>query len=295
MKRISSFVIVCLALFSTSIKATTGITDTTGINHILDGLTKEWPDTNFTTDPETQVKYAFDNNNEFLFIAMRVPEFRMQMKLGRNAMKLFIDPKAKKKESKGIEFPVKSEAPTLTMPPGDGDMRSAPAGEKPHFDKKMMRASFASNMLYMNVFGFDESGTQSQGLDLPGKANIAFAWDSADVMHIEYRIPLSLLGDLNSLDNKEFSIGWKINGRQFSANREGGGEAGGEGMRGGGRGRGEGGGGYGGGRGFGGGGNRFGGGGGNNSHDRTDMEKMMKDQSIWNKYTIHLIPVKKGF
>jgi hypothetical protein len=49
---------------------------------------------------------------------------------------------------------------------------------------------------------------------MPESANIAFAWDSTDVMNIEYRIPLSFFGTLSS-DQKDVSIGWKINGLNF--------------------------------------------------------------------------------
>jgi hypothetical protein len=54
-----------------------------------------------------------------------------------------------------------------------------------------------------------------------GSANIAFAWDSTDVMNIEYRIPLSFLEASSSLDQKDISIGWKVNGFQFSSNHSG--------------------------------------------------------------------------
>jgi hypothetical protein len=98
---------------------------------------------------------------------------------------------------------------------------------------------------------------------MPGSANIAFAWDSTDVMCIEYKIPDSLIST-TSLNEKEVSIGWKINGFQrptHPASTESEGN-----HRGGGRG------GYGGGY------------GGQGSRSQEDFENFMKDQSFWTKY-----------
>jgi hypothetical protein len=96
-----------------------------------------------------------------------------------------------------------------------------------------------------------------------GSANIAFAWDSTDVMNIEYRIPLSFLEASSSLDQKDISIGWKVNGFQFSSNHSGESSTG-EGRHGGG-----------------------GGGYGNHRDSNTQQgaENMAKDQSFWAKYT----------
>jgi hypothetical protein len=239
--------------------------DTLRITHSFDGNTKEWPETAFTTDKETFIKYAIDNDNEFIFIAMRIPEFRMQMKMGRLGMNLYIDAKGKKKESKGIEFPVKGEE--HAAPANSGMRQPAGSNNGQRTDKKAIRATIASNMIYMNVFGFDEGGTVAQGLTMPGRANIAFSWDSTDALNIEYRIPVSLLGDAASLDQKTIGIGWKINGRTIppaADESELRGNGGGEGR----------------------GGNRPGGSG--EMTDRAEMERMMKDQSFWTRYTISL-------
>src|SRR5262249_4923208 len=115
---------------------------------------------------------------------------------------------------------------------------------------RTMRAEMALSMSSMKVFGFSEDKSEEQGLIMPGSVNIAFAWDSTDVMNIEYRIPLSFFGTFSSLDQKEISVGWKVNGFQFSSGHPGessaaGGRHGGGGYGGGGH-RGYGGGGYGG-------------------------------------------------
>ena len=61
---------------------------------------------------------------------------------------------------------------------------------------RTMRAEMALGLSSMKVFGFSEDKSEEQGLVMPGSANIAFAWDSTDVMSIEYRIPLSFFGSI---------------------------------------------------------------------------------------------------
>ena len=71
---------------------------------------------------------------------------------------------------------------------------------------------YALNLFALKLFGFnDEAEPAKQGLTLEGSANIAFNWDSSDVMYVEYKIPLSIL-DNGSLNQKIISIGWKLNG-----------------------------------------------------------------------------------
>jgi len=51
----------------------------------MDGVTNEWPDTVFQTDKETSARYAVDNDAQHLFLALRIADFRTQMKLMRQA------------------------------------------------------------------------------------------------------------------------------------------------------------------------------------------------------------------
>jgi hypothetical protein len=194
-------------------------------------------------------------------------------------MDLYIDPKGKKKEGKGIEFPVKRDQSTADLIMNYRSQGNENAEqESPEQRKavmKAMRAEMALSLSSMKVFGFSEDRSEEQGLVMPASVNIAFAWDSTDVTNIEYKIPLSFFGTTSSLDQKDISIGWKVNGFQFSSNHSGESSTG-EGRHGGG-------GGYGTGdrRGYGGGGYRSHG----DSNTQQGAESLAKDQSFWAKYT----------
>jgi hypothetical protein len=214
-------VFLSLPFNSTHLYDSTGFViapDTTS-HHVLDGKLTEWPVQNFQTDLSTEIKYAMDNDNQNLYLALAIPNSRMQIKLMHQGMEMYIDLKAKKKEGKGIEFPLKKnvQADDAIMTFNSENTNDAIEHSTPEQRKaklKTMRASLALSLTTMRLFGFEGHKSEEQGLVMPGSANIAFAWDSADVMCIEYRIPLSLVETSSSLSQKEVSIGWKINGFQ---------------------------------------------------------------------------------
>ena len=194
--------------------------DSGHITHIFDGATTEWPDSLFQNNKESLMHYAEDNDAQNLYIAVRIADFRTQMKMMRQGMKLFIDVKGKKKESKGIEFPIKPESVSNYSSAGFNNQQENRQGgdrveQHGNFDKKQARAAMSIHLFSMRLFGFGDTD-DSQGLQVAGSANVAFMWDSTDVMHIEYLIPLALLGDITSLKQKTISLGWKINGMEYS-------------------------------------------------------------------------------
>jgi hypothetical protein len=280
----------------------TSYADTGHIAHVLDGSVMEWPTNKFQVNDDSTVEYAADNDDKNLYVAMTIPDFEMQMKIMRNGMKLYLDLKGKKKEGKGIEFPVKGEANTSGLGNFSGGSANNNSGEgseqpKKKFDKKAARNIMSLGLVALKLFGFADKEQDEQGLTMPGSVNIVFKWDESDIMHIEYNIPLSLLGELSSLNQKDISIGWKINGFERPAatehNEENGGGSGGGGggfsrRGGGGGGRGQfGGGGGGGGRGFG--GTR------QTTTRKVDPDEMRKEQNFWTKYMISIEPAKKAF
>jgi hypothetical protein len=284
-------------------RACASYADTGHIHHILDGSVSEWPINKFQVNDDSTVEYAEDNDDKNLYVAMTIPDFEMQMKIMRNGMKLYLDLKGKKKEGKGIEFPVKGEANTSGLGNYSGGTanNSNEGNEQPKkkFDKKAARNIMSLGLVALKLFGFADKEQDEQGLTMPGSVNIVFKWDESDVMHIEYNIPLSLLGEESALNQKDISIGWKINGFERPAGKERNQENG-EGSGGGGFSR-RGGGGGGGGRGqFGGGGGGGGGGRGfggtrPTAERKVDPDEMRKEQSFWTKYMINIEPAKKAF
>ena len=253
--------------------------DSGNIVHTLNGSIDEWPAEKFTTDKETDIMYAIDNDAQNLYLALKITNMGEQIKMMSMGMRLFIDLKGKHKEDLSVEFPVKRSDgfsnPGAGLPPPPSQSQGDEQRVKP--DMKLMRMRFVANIISMNLFGFSDEDQLNQDLETEGSVMIAYDWDSTNVMHIEYLLPLKMLDDKNSLDQKTISIGWKVKGLELpSGSGAGSGRPGGAGSSGGrpsGRS----------------GGGRPGGG------SQADFDKMSKEQQFWAKYTFTIPTVLKGF
>jgi hypothetical protein len=151
--------------------------DTTIITHLLDGYVNEWPAEKFNADKGNRIQFAKDNDHETLFLALTISDRMMQQKIIQQGLNLYLDPKGKKKENRGVEFPVVGS-----------------------------NVNPAQSMTSMKLFGF--SNEEVQNIKTAETINIALAWDSSYIMHIEYNVPLKMIEGING---KTISIGWKIN------------------------------------------------------------------------------------
>src|SRR5688572_5265465 len=152
-------------------------TDSTNIIHLLDGNIAEWPTEKFVIDKATKIRYAIDNDDQQLFLAINISEKNHQQRIIQKGMSLFVDAKGKKKENHGVELPLGIEN--------------------------------GSSIEAMKVFGFNNYEPLPQNIKTEGTINIAIGWDSSYVLNIEYSVPLKMLeGSLEELKNKKISIGW---------------------------------------------------------------------------------------
>lgn len=274
--------------------------DSLPVAHVHDGNTAEWRPEQFSADAETSIRYAFDNDATDLYIALEIPNTATQIKMMRMGMNIYFDLKGKKKEGRGIGFPVKPEGETQMGGGGGfggrggerdnnesgttGERRpDGQSGERRGPDMTRLRMMFATHLMTMHLFGFSDEPVD-QGLERENSAQIAFSWDSSNVWHIEYKIPLSLFGEVATLDQHLMTVGFKLNGMDVSSSPSGSFSGGGGGF-----------GGRGGGGGFGG---RGGGGGrgGNGGGGQENFQNMMKEQLFWTKYTFSLPqPGQKAF
>ena len=177
----------------------------TKITHVIDGNINEWIVDKFETDLQTKVLYAIEHDDLNLYAAMKISDMGIQMKMMRQGMKMFIDKKGKKKESVGIEFPIKRA--------GAGGFEGVQGGrEQGPPDPQSIRQNMANWMIFLKTFGFDHLEDKSQLITLQDGINIAFDWDEANTRFIEYKVPLNYLGGKAALAGKTVSIGWKILG-----------------------------------------------------------------------------------
>ncbi len=191
--------------------------DTVKQAHIIDGIITEWPADKFTADKETEISYAVDNDASQLYVALKIPNQRTQLRLMRMGMNVFIDIKGKHKEGTMIEFPLKSSPLDAAGGQGGGfgggrqrDENGGGEGNRPDFQK--MRQQFAPRLFAMKISGFEEQQDEmTLGLTNENGINIAFTWDEANVMYIEYGIPIKSIGTVANLNGKKISVGLRLN------------------------------------------------------------------------------------
>ena len=271
-----AFFVIPLLYNKSSSANITSPADSTIIEHHFDGLVNEWPAEKFTIDEDSKIRYMADNDSMNLYMALCIPNPGLQLKMARMGMKCYIDLKGKKKEGMGIEFPIKRETSGTSgggMPTQHSEQQSndQPGG----FDPERMKKAMIIYMIQLKLFGFGEEEPMPQQLELNGSAQVAYNWDSAGMLTIEYMVPLDLIGKRSSLNQKTISLGWKINGAQSggsapptigttattssrSARSRPALTAG-------------------------------------SNFSQADIDKMMKEQNFWTKYTFNFTPAAKGF
>lgn len=171
--------------------------------HVLDGNIKEWSNNKFETDDVSKVQYCIDHDAVNLYMALKIPDEVTQIKIMTQGMKMFIDKKGKRKESTGVEFPIKrpNEGPMRMQGPGSTDMAA-------------IKESVTPWMIFLKTFGLNDTPDKSQLVSTENSINIAFDWDEAGILSIEYRAPFDLLGGRAAVDGKPLAIGWKILGSE---------------------------------------------------------------------------------
>lgn len=253
----------------------------TSIVHINDGRLTEWNLSKFAIHTDSKIRYAIDNDREYLYIGLQIPDIATQMKMMSTGMSVYIDLKGKKKTNRGIEFPIvqKQSQAGFGAPGGERPARGRGEGADPATIK--MNQIFLRNGMARTRFdaikltGFGNDG--SQDLNVPESIQVAYKCDTTEIVEFEYKIPLSMLGEIALLSNKQITIGFKIHAMEMPSDASMGAGGVGGGSMGGGS--------MGGGPPRGGGMPPGGGMGGGPSSGGMNRDAMMKEQSFWTTYT----------
>ncbi len=243
-------------------------------NITIDGDIKEWGDSLRYYNPEKQLNYALANDQDNLYLAIRINDRSEQIRVLRSGLTVSIDTRGKKKESFSITFPVGY--------PGPGDLAEQADGLQGKTDitqedrDELMRARL-TKLREIRVSGFKDIEGETITTSNTYGIKTAIDYDKDGNLIYEAAIPLKFF-HADDIAKNEWAFDFKINGivRQNQnanteqenpgrAGRGGGGFAGGGGR-----------GGHGGGR-----GGRMGGGSSNAPVDRSELSKSV---DFWEKY-----------
>ncbi len=272
----------------------------------IDGNPDEWPEIFNYYDGNTKLQFAFGSDTGNLYVALKITDDPTQIRLFNGGLGIWIDPKGKKKETMGVSFPLKGDAAPGTsaaggkhrrQSSGTGSEEQDPRAQKSDALRLKQHAFLTQTTLRIKGF----VGVPEQVLPLKNDygIDVAFNWDSLNILTIECRLPLALVlghpftpaDTLKPISvafiepaletpklvqgEEDNSITGPSNGQNSGMNR---GQSGG-GMNGGGMNNGMGGGGMGGGRGS---------GGGHSGSSMQQVDPAKQEQKLWSKVILTL-------
>ena len=246
-------------------------------NITIDGYLNEWGDSLRYYNQDKQLNYALANDQDNLYMAIRINDRSEQIRVLRAGLTLGIDTRGKKKETFTMTFPVGDQSPQ-GMAETAQDLQSGNSDIKQEDHEELMKAKL-TKLREIEVTGFKDIESETMTTSNTYGFKVAIDYDKDGNLVYEAAIPLKFF-HADDLFKNEWAFNFKINGitkpgqDKNSGNHDGmtrGGSGGLGGGRGGGRGR------MGGGR-----GSRMGGGGGNNAP--VDHSELSKSVDFWEKY-----------
>ncbi|MFA6085696.1 hypothetical protein [Mucilaginibacter sp.] len=282
MKHRTIMLFSALTLVTSAVKAQTskapGNMQPPPANVVIDGNLNEWGDSLRYLNEEKKIPYTLANDQENLYVAIRINDRMEQARIINAGITLSIDPKGKKKETFAMTFPLSAPGskPQFGFSKDDN-------GEVSQQDRDELARERLTTLRNIKVTGFKDIEYDMITTSNTYGIKAAINYDADGNLVYEAAIPLKFF-HADSPSKSEWAFNFKINGMQKAVITGQGGDAQGGGMGGGRGGRG-GGGGMSGGGGRGGRGGRSGGGmrgGGNTSN--ADRSELFKSVDFWEKF-----------
>jgi len=239
----------------------------------IDGDIKEWGDSLRYYNKEKQLNYGLANDQDNLYMAIRVNDRSEQIRILRAGLTLSIDTRGKKKESFTITFPVGDQS-AEGMAETAQDLQGGNSDVKQEDRDELMRARL-TKLREIRVTGFKDIESETITTSNTYGFKVAIDYDKDGYLVYEAAIPLKFF-HADDITKTEWAFNFKINGitrpgqHKDGPEQEGMTRGGGGGMGGGGRG----------GRGGGRGGQRMAGG----NSAPVDHSELSKSVDFWEKY-----------
>lgn len=160
---------------------------------VIDGKTDDW-NVNMMFDEKSGFIYGLSNDNENLFVHLKISDQAMQRKIMMTGLTFWFSQSGKKKDKVGVAFPVKS-IPRRSQARGT---RSQSGGEekRPAIDIEKINRKFESGMEPMHLLGFFGEGSHETANNLNDLGlNGMIRFDRQQYMIYELALPLRKILD----------------------------------------------------------------------------------------------------
>ncbi len=240
---------------------------------VIDGDLKEWGDSLRYYNQDKQLNYALANDQDNLYMAIRINDRSEQIRVLRAGLTLSIDTRGKKKETFTMTFPVGDQS-AQGMAENIMDLQGGSNDVKQEDREELMKAKL-TKLREIKVTGFKDVEGETMTTSNTYGFKVAIDYDKDGILVYEAAIPLKFF-HADDLSKNEWAFNFKINGITRPGQERDNGNH--EGMTRGGAG------------GFGGGGGRMGGGrgsrtGGNRANNApVDRSELSKSVDFWEKY-----------
>ena len=159
----------------------------------IDGRSNEWPSFFRFYMSGAKVQFDFYNDSANIYVCLKAVDVEAQYRLMHTGVDFWFDPLGKKKQKIGFSFPLK-----LERAPGDGPKRvradsdpSKSPTEKSMVMKLKQQVVFAQS--FIKVIGMPAVTEPQIPLQNKYGIDIAYDWDSLNILSIEYKVPLALI------------------------------------------------------------------------------------------------------
>ena len=192
---------------------------------VVDGKTTDWKNNTLQFDNKTGFAYAFSNDNQTLFVRLKMLNANVQRKALITGFTLWVDPNGKGKQVLGIEYPQKRNHEQHIRKPG---LKSAEQYRHPRqasnnhlTDEKISRFNAHYRKVQPKLAGFEKAGIKDAFAGTGG-IRVLLQMDSLGHVVYEASIPLKMLFS-NPLDylskDKPFSVLFKTGYLQIDMSR----------------------------------------------------------------------------
>src|ERR1700757_5108571 len=182
---------------------------------VADGNASEWRIPLRFYDSDTKLNYTLSNDDEKIYLCVRIVDELSQAKVMRNGLNIWFDTLAKKNKQCGILFPVPDKGADEYQDGASGDggghHRGDGGGRHGGGDNDAVKKKFLRQANQMQLIGFKKGIPDYLAPENEYGINVNINWDVNNIMIYEAAIPFKtffkpVLEGKDSLRNFDFSM-----------------------------------------------------------------------------------------